>query len=135
MCLGGGGCGRGPQPDELLQRGQEVRHLVLAPHPRAAFADELADTGGVLLGQAAGLIEIITPLRRGNAGGGEDVAGAGDGRSQRRLIPQLNREVGEEGAQPFPVITAPSWPSPPRRDRTMLPALGDQILQTRDASR
>ena len=55
---------RSPQPHQLLQRGQEVRHLVLAADLVAVGARGLADLGGVFLGEPTRLVEQVAPLLR-----------------------------------------------------------------------
>src|SRR5215213_5484176 len=120
----------GPQPHQLLQRGQEVRHLVLAPELVSPIVHGLADLRRVFLGEAAGLVEQIAPPLRGHAGSLEDGERPGDGRAQGRLITELPSEIFEEGPQSLPVLAAsrrasPAWPS-----GALAPAR-DEILQAR----
>jgi hypothetical protein len=124
----------GPQSHQLLECGQKIRHLILAADLVVVSARRLADLGGVLLGEAARLIEIIAPLLRGYASSCEDGERAGDGRGQWCLISQLLGEIFEEGTQAFPLLALTSNISPaaaaPRGPRD-LASLGNQILQAR----
>ncbi len=118
------------QADELLQRRQEVRHLVLAPEWIAVPTGQLANAGGVLLGQPPRLVEQLPPLRGRHAGDGEDGEGTGDGRAQGGLIPQLAGEVLEEGTQLLPLLAAADRAAA-ARPAGDLPAAGDQVGEAR----
>src|SRR3712207_5702949 len=81
-----------PEANDLLERGQEVRHLIFAPEPRSAVASDLADLGRVFLSQSTRAVKRVTPLLRRNAGSLEDVEGSRDRRGERRLVAELQGE-------------------------------------------
>src|SRR5215212_6539052 len=120
----------GPQPHQLLEGGQEVRHLILAAHLRVPTTRQLADLRRVFLGEASGLVEQIAPPLRRHAGSLEDGERPGDGRAQGRLITELPSEIFEEGPQSLPVLAASRRATPPWPSGTLAPARGE-VLRAR----